>query len=168
MVANYTTGNRYADVEDEMRCYVTELEVLRTRALQAMHDDEVAFGAVGAAYGMPRETDEEKSVRSGAIQSALVGAVAPPKAVAAICDRLGEIAAELAEKGNKNVLADVGTGAACTRAAVDGAIVNVVINAAQISEARVRAELAAAVADMDALRGTLATVYDDARRKVSG
>jgi formiminotetrahydrofolate cyclodeaminase len=68
-----------------------------------MHDDEEAFGALGAAYGMPRETDEEKTVRSGAIQSALVGAVAPPRAIAAICDRLAGIAAELAEDSNQNL-----------------------------------------------------------------
>jgi formiminotetrahydrofolate cyclodeaminase len=168
MVANYTTGNRYADVEDEMLGYVSELEVLRTRALHAMRDDEVAFGAVGTAYGMPRETDEEKRVRSGAIQSALTGAVVPPRTVAAICGRLAEIATDLAQKGNKNLLSDVAVGAACTRAALDGAIVNVVINAAQISNERLRAELTAALAEMDALKGTLAAVYDDVRRKVSG
>jgi formiminotetrahydrofolate cyclodeaminase len=72
---------------------------------------------------MPRETDEEKTVRSGAIQSALVGAVAPPRAIAAICDRLAGIAAELAENSNKNLFSDIGVGAACTRAALDGAIV---------------------------------------------
>ena len=63
-----------------------------------MHDDEEALGALGAVYGT-RETDEEKRVRSGAIQSALVGAVAPPRAIASICDRLAEIAAELPDNG---------------------------------------------------------------------
>ena len=58
MVANYTTGKRYAEVENEMRSFVAELAELRTRSLQAMQDDEVAFAEVGAAYAMPRETDE--------------------------------------------------------------------------------------------------------------
>jgi len=168
MVANYTTGKRYAEVENEMRSFVAELEELRSRSLQAMHDDEVAFAAVGAAYAMPRETDEEKQARDEAIQEALVGAVAPPRAIACIVERLAEIAALIAEKGNRNVLSDVGVGAACARAAIDGAILNVAINAAQINDRRVGAELVAALADMDVLKGALGDVVDDVRRKVSG
>jgi formiminotetrahydrofolate cyclodeaminase len=66
------------------------------------------------------------------------------------------------------VLSDVGIGAACARAALDGAILNVAINAAQINDQRVSTELIAALADMDALKGTLGDVVNDVRRKVSG
>ena len=66
------------------------------------------------------------------------------------------------------MLSDVGVGAACARAAIDGAILNVAINAAQINDRRVGAELVAALADMDDLKGALGDVVDDVRRKVSG
>jgi formiminotetrahydrofolate cyclodeaminase len=167
MVANYTTGKRYVEVENEMRSFVAELEDLRSRSLQVMREDEVAFAAVGAAYALPRDTDQKKRARDEAIQQALLGAVVPPRAIASIVERLAEIAASIAEKGNRNVLSDVGVGAACAGAALDGAILNVAINAAQIDDQRVVTELAAALADMDALKGALGALVDDVRRKVS-
>ena len=160
MVANYTTGSRYAEHEEQMRGFVDELAVLGDEALAAMAADEVAFGAVGTAYAMARQSDEDKAARSSAIQAALIGAAEPPRAVARMCSRLAEIAAVLAEKGNRNVLSDVGVGAACARAALDGALLNVAINASQILDEAIRAELVAAMAETDRCRAALVEVFD--------
>jgi len=166
MVANYTTGTRYADQEEQMRTLVDELAALRHDALAAMAADEVAFGAVGTAYGMARQTDEDKAARSIAIQTALIGAAEPPRAVARSCTRLAEIAAVLAEKGNRNVLSDVGVGAACARAALDGALLNVAINASQILDEAIRSELGAAMAEMDRCGAALQAVFDAVRAEL--
>src|SRR3954469_23345990 len=50
MVANYTTGGKWADREEAMKVVLAEAGELRARAAQLAQDDAEAFGAVGAAY----------------------------------------------------------------------------------------------------------------------
>ncbi len=116
-----------------------------SRAGQLAQDDEEAFGAVGAAYGLPRSTPEEKAARRAAIQEATVGAAEPPVQVGRVATRLVAIADEMVEPANPNVVSDVGVAAAAARAALSGSVTNIVVNAASLDEARaapLRAEAA--------------------------
>jgi formiminotetrahydrofolate cyclodeaminase len=160
MVANYTSGERYKDRAARMAEMVEELAALRLTALEAMDDDEVAFGAVGAAYAMPRANDEERAARGEAIQVALIGATEPPLAVGRACERLVTFAQELAEQGNPNVISDVGVGAAFARAAVDSALLNVAINASLISDEAQRGELAVAMQELRGVSSDLQAAFE--------
>lgn len=134
MVANYTTGGRWADREEAMRAVAREVADLRARAAQLAQDDEEAFGAVGAAYGLPRSTPEEKAARRAAIQEATRGAAEPPVQVGRVATRLVAIADEMVEPANPNVLSDVGVAAATARAALSGSITNIAVNAALLGD----------------------------------
>ncbi len=145
MVANYTTGGRWADREEAMRAVAREVSDLRARAAQLAQDDEEAFGAVGAAYGLPRSTPEEKAARRAAIQEATRGAAEPPVQVGRVATRLVAIADGMVEPANPNVVSDVGVAAAAARAALSGSVTNIVVNAAFLDEAQaapLRAEAA--------------------------
>jgi formiminotetrahydrofolate cyclodeaminase len=145
MVANYTTGGRWADREEAMRAVAREVAELRARAAQLAQDDEEAFGAVGAAYALPRSTPEEKAARRAAIQEATRGAAEPPVQVGRVATRLVAIADEMVEPANPNVVSDVGVAAAAARAALSGSVTNIVVNAAFLDEAQaapLRAEAA--------------------------
>jgi formiminotetrahydrofolate cyclodeaminase len=168
MVADYTTGTRFNEVEEEMGRLSQQLAELRQQALASMEADEDAFAAVGAAYALPRQTDEDRQHRAAAIQAALLGAAAPPREVARICGQLLAVASVLAAKGNRNVISDVGAGAACTRAALDSALLNVAINAAHLTDPAGRAELEAAVAAMDRDRASLDAVIEQVRAGLAG
>ena len=145
MVANYTTGKKWADREESMRAIVAEVAELRALAAQLAVDDAAAFGAVGEAYGLPRATDEEKAARSAAIQQATLGAAEPPVQVGRLAGRLVAIADAMVDPANPNVLSDVGVAAATARAALSGSITNITVNAALLT-------------DDDASRGLLDTV----------
>ena len=145
MVANYTTGKKWADREEAMKAIVAEVAELRARAAQLAVDDAAAFGAVGEAYGLPKATDEEKAARSAAIQEATLGAAQPPMQVGRLAVRLVAIADEMVDPANPNVLSDVGVAAATARAALSGSITNITVNAAFLT-------------DDDASRGLLDTV----------
>ena len=147
MVANYTTGKKWADREESMRAIVAEVAELRALAAQLAVDDAAAFGAVGEAYGLPRATDEEKAARSAAIQQATLGASAPPVQVGRLAVRLVAIADTMVDPANPNVLSDVGVAAATARAALSGSITNITVNAAFLT-------------DDDASRGLLDTVEE--------
>ncbi len=72
MVCHLTIGKKkYAEVEDEMKALLVKAEALRQRLTGMIEDDVKAFDAVMGAYGMPKETDADKSARSAAIQQAL-------------------------------------------------------------------------------------------------
>ena len=71
MVCNLTIGKKkYADVEADMKGVLAKSEALRVKLTGMIEDDVRAFGTVMGAYGMPKETDEEKADRAEAIQKA--------------------------------------------------------------------------------------------------
>ena len=145
MVANYTTGGKWADREEAMKAVLAEAGELRARAAQLAQDDAEAFGAVGAAYGLPRATPEEKAARRSAIEEATRGAAEPPVQVGRVATRLVALADAMVEPANPNVLSDVGVAAATARAALSGSITNITVNAAFLGDAdgaRLRAEAA--------------------------
>ena len=146
MVTAYTTGEKWQDRQARMIELNAEAAELRSAALALVGEDEAAFAAVGAAYRMPRSTDAEKSERATAIQVALVEAAKPPAGVARVARRLVDIAGELVESGNRNVVSDVGVASAAAHAALQAAVLNIEINLRQITDPRVGRDLRAEVA----------------------
>jgi formiminotetrahydrofolate cyclodeaminase len=146
MVTAYTTGEKWQDREGRMKELNAEAAELRAAALGLVAEDEAAFAAVGAAYRMPRGTDAEKSERATAIQAALVEAAKPPAGVARVARRLVDIAGELVDSGNRNVVSDVGVASAAAQAALQAAVLNIEINLRQITDPQAGTDLRAEVA----------------------
>ena len=163
MVAYYTTGGKWVDREDAMKAVIAEVAELRARAGRLAQDDAAAFGAVGAAYGLPRTTPEEKAARSAAIQEATRGAAEPPVQVGRVATRLVALADEMVEPANPNVLSDVGVAAATARAALSGSITNITVNAAFLSDADASRAL---LDEVGALEAAMARADDVAARVV--
>jgi methenyltetrahydrofolate cyclohydrolase len=135
MVCNLTLGKeKYRDVWLELETIHDELERLREELTDSIDRDAKSFDLVSAAYKLPKETDQEKSVRKDAIQSALKAAAETPKATARYIFQALKMAPEVAEKGNPNVLSDAGVGAACLHAGLKGAIMNIAINLGSIKD----------------------------------
>ena len=69
MVANLTIGRKkYAEVNDIMVELSSRFEKLSSHLIEDVDRDSDAFNRVFAAFKMPKDTDEEKQVRSEAIQ----------------------------------------------------------------------------------------------------
>ena len=82
------------------------------------------------AFGLPKATEEEKSIRTKAIQDATKFAIEIPFKVMQASFASMEVIKAMAEVGNPNSVSDAGVGALCARSAVMGAFMNVRINAA--------------------------------------
>ena len=146
MVANFTVGRKkYAAVDAEVREHMAAIGDIRVELTELVQADVAAYSAVGAAYAMKRDTDENKSARAAAIQDALRGAADIPLALARCCAELAEFLPPLAAKGNRNLISDVGVAARMCEAAFDCARLNVEVNLALMDDAefamRARAEL---------------------------
>ena len=132
MVGNLTVGKKtYAQVEPEVYKRLEKLADLRGRLLSLVGADAEAFGPLAAAYRMPKDTPEQLA----AIQDALVGATEVPLDIMRTAAACVEHADFLARNGSRMARSDAGVSVAFARAAVDGASLNVYINAASIDDA---------------------------------
>jgi formiminotetrahydrofolate cyclodeaminase len=142
MVVNLTLGKKsYAAFEDHVRPIGERATALRRRSMELAADDEAAFQRVMAAYGLPKQTDEERAARTAAIEAATVEAARPPLRVAEVAARVIELASALPDRSNPNVLSDVGVAAALAVSALESAAINVEVNLGGLTDAAVRAGL---------------------------
>ncbi len=135
MVCNLTVGKeKFAEVEDQMQEILGRTETLRARLVAMIQEDVEAFEAVMSAYRMPKETPEEKSARSAAIQAGSKKATLAPLRTARACAEVIGLSKSAAEMGNPNVASDAGVAVLCAQAGLKGAALNVLINLGSIKD----------------------------------
>lgn len=136
MVCHLTVGKKnYEAVDADMRALLLRAEALRERLAGMVQADVAAFDMVMAAYGMPKDSDEEKSRRSEAIQAALKQATEVPMECARACAEAIALSREAAEKGNRNVISDAGVAVMAAYGALKSAALNVYVNTGAIRDA---------------------------------
>ena len=135
MVANFTIGKKgYEDVHDEFTSILNQSEDLRSKLTDAIKDDVDVFNRVMAAYGMSKETEDVKKLRTEAIQSALKEATDVPLACAKLCREVIDLSESAAENGNTNVISDAGVALLAGYAGLRSAALNVYINIGGIKD----------------------------------
>jgi len=129
MVGRVTVGKKkYADKEAEIWPLIEEACELQEALRDAVTKDAEAFEAYMNARRLPRDTEQQKSDRIHAIQRASIKAAEVPLNVAQNALRVMQLALQAAEIGNVNAISDAGTAANLSRAAINGAGLNVRIN----------------------------------------
>jgi formiminotetrahydrofolate cyclodeaminase len=110
-------------------------EELRKTFTDLIERDTAAFNKVMEAFSLPKETDDQKALRTAAIQEATKEAtLVPLRVMKHILDGLA-LAKVVAEKGNANSVSDAGVSALMLYAAAEGASLNVQINLSGINDA---------------------------------
>ena len=134
MVCNLTIGKKkYAESEARLLIIKPDLERLSARLRELITEDAASFEAVLGAYRLPKETDEQRVVRTETIQRALKNAVEVPLQTAELSLEVLMLLREIAEIGNSNALSDVAVGAQLAQTAVRGASYNIAVNLDSIS-----------------------------------
>jgi formiminotetrahydrofolate cyclodeaminase len=135
MVCNLTAGKKnYTAVEGDMQALLKQAEQLRQKLTGLIQADVEAFNTVMAAYGLPKNSDEEKTKRTAAIQAALKQATQVPLECASLSREAMRLAEIAAEKGNVNVVSDAGVAVLAAHAALKAAALNVYVNTAAIKD----------------------------------
>ena len=135
MVANLTIGRKkYAEVNDIMVELSSRFEKLSSRLIEDVDRDSDAYNRVFAAFKMPKDTDEEKQVRSEAIQRETKYAAQVPMEVARAVYEVLPMIDTVAQKGNSNAVTDACVSMMCARTAILGALLNVRINLTSIKD----------------------------------
>jgi glutamate formiminotransferase/formiminotetrahydrofolate cyclodeaminase len=92
-----------------------------------------SFDLVSAAYGMPKESDQQKALREKAIQEAMVGAMVVPEETLCMVRDVFVAMEGVVDCIGKAIVSDLASGASLLLAAAEGAFLNVRINAAYLT-----------------------------------
>lgn len=129
MVGSLTVGKKkYAAVENEIKEYQAKCSALQKDLLALVEKDAEVFEPLAAAYGLPKDTEEQRAHKEQVMESALAAACEVPLQIMEKCGEAIELLEQFAEKGSRIAVSDAGVGAALCRGALRGAALNVFIN----------------------------------------
>ncbi|MHA1222481.1 MAG: cyclodeaminase/cyclohydrolase family protein [Candidatus Heimdallarchaeaceae archaeon] len=157
MVSRLTIGKEgYEAVEDFFKEKLEKMEELRKTLTELVDKDANAFSGVIAAFRLPKETEEQKAIRSAKILSEYKVAAEIPMETCKACREVINHLLEMGTKGNKNALSDIAVGALCALTGLKSAAHNVEINLGYISKKdeeygkKLESELEELLTDVDA------------------
>lgn len=169
MVCNLTTGKKkYAMYEDDIQRIIKDAEKLKSDLLSLIDKDAENFYPLSQCYGLPANTDEERAIKEEKMQTALKVAITAPIEIVKISYRAIKLHEELATKGSKLAVSDVGCGVLCLKAAMESGWLNVMINLKSIHDEKfieaIEAELLPLI---DAGEKLADDIYEDVKKQLT-
>ena len=135
MVANLSAHKRGWDERwEEFSDWAAKGQNYKDQLLHLVDEDTNAFNKIMDAFGLPKKSEEEKKIRRNAIEEASKYAMEIPFKVMQTSFESMEVMRAMAETGNPNSVSDAGVGALCALTAIEGAFLNVKINAGGIED----------------------------------
>lgn len=142
MVGSLTVGKKkYADVEAEIKELQAKCDILQKELLELIERDAEVFEPLSKAYGMPKNTEEEKARKAEVMEKVLKEACSVPMEIMEKCCEAIDLIEVFAEKGSVIAISDAGVGAAFLRSALNGASLNVYINTKSMADREYAGEL---------------------------
>ena len=142
MVGSLTVGKKkYADVEADIIALKEKATALQADFLRLVEADAEAFEPLAKAYGMPKETEEEKAEKARVMAIVLKDACAVPMEIMEKCCEAIDVIEEFAAKGSALAISDAGVGVTFCKAALLGASLNVFINTKSMADKEYAASL---------------------------
>ena len=129
MVANLSCNTRGWENKVEIfsdKAY--KINHVREKLISLVDEDAHSFNSIMEAYKLPKDSEENKQVRSEAIKDATLYAAQIPLNIMIESHKSYEIIEFLAKEGNQSSLSDSGVACLCVHTAIHGAFLNVRIN----------------------------------------
>jgi glutamate formiminotransferase / formiminotetrahydrofolate cyclodeaminase len=135
MVANLSSHKPgWDDRWEEFSNWAEKGQKIKDELLLLVDEDTNAFNKIMDAFGLPKNNEQEKALRTKAIQDATRYATEIPfKTMQKVFESF-EIIKAMTVVGNPNSVTDAGVGALCARSAIMGAYLNVMINASGLTD----------------------------------
>jgi glutamate formiminotransferase / formiminotetrahydrofolate cyclodeaminase len=141
MVANLSAHKSgWDDRWEEFSGWAEKGKVAYGELLRMVDEDTCAFNGVMDAFGLPKESADQKENRRLAIREATLKAIEIPFQVMKLAAEAFVLLEKMAEIGNPNSASDVAVGALCLQTAVSGAFLNIRINAVELSDSSLAKE----------------------------
>jgi formiminotetrahydrofolate cyclodeaminase len=137
---------------------------LSRRFLELADEDAAAYARFAAAAKLPRDTDEDRVLRSGALAAAARAASEVPLATVEACLELVVTAEVLSGRSNVNASSDLNVAALLAEAAARGAAENVLVNLPAVGdEAFAKETTAQVMARLDTIAALAAATHQAVR-----
>jgi len=135
MVGNLTVSKeKYKEYDSQVKVIIEKAYKIIGELEKLVDEDMAAFDGFMSVLKMPKETEEQKKIRSEKMQEALKKATDTPLEIARVCLETLKIAEELSTFGNKTAISDVGVGAFVAEAALNSVLLSVDINIPSIKD----------------------------------
>jgi methenyltetrahydrofolate cyclohydrolase len=135
MVCNLTIGkSKFAEVEAELQDVLEQAEALRSQLTSLIQADIDVFNRLMSKYGLPKESDDEKVIRSAAIQEVLKDATEVPMQCVHACAEVICLSKVAAELGNPSAVSDAGAAVMAAYGGLKSSALNVYINLGSIKD----------------------------------
>ena len=135
MVVRFSRGKKATqEFDDKLERVEEELRKHLDRLLPMAERDCSAFDMVSKAYGLPKESDDEKAVRVKAIEEGMIGAMVVPEETLCMVRDVFRGITPVIDLVSKNIASDLGSGAHMLLAAAESAFLNIKINAAYLED----------------------------------
>ncbi|MCL2136634.1 MAG: cyclodeaminase/cyclohydrolase family protein [Coriobacteriia bacterium] len=142
MVGSLTVGKpKFKDVEEDIIDLKNKSDQLQQRLFNLVTQDAVVFEPLSKAYGLPRETDEQKAYKAEVMEACLRDACGVPLAIMEACCEAIDIHEQFAAKGAPIAISDVGCGVIACKAALQAASLNVFINTMSFADREYASEI---------------------------
>lgn len=142
MVANLSSHKKgWDDRWEFFSSHAEKGQALVKELLALVDEDTDSFNKIMDCFAMPKNTDDEKRLRSEALQAATLYATEVPLRTMIAAYATFDIVEAMAVDGNPNSVTDAGVGALAARSAVLGAQLNVKINAGGLKDKDMMAKL---------------------------
>lgn len=141
MVCRLTIGKKgYEEVQPLMREKMARFDQLRDELVRLIDEDAEAYQKVMGAFRLPKETEEQKALRSKAIQDTIRIAAEVPMRTAFLSREVIEGLLAVAPKCNENAATDAAVGLGSALIALQGAALNVEVNLTTVKDEEYRAQ----------------------------
>ncbi len=142
MVANLSSHKRGWDERwEEFSHWAIKGKEIQEHLLGLVDRDTEAFHAIMTAFRMPKKSEQEKEQRKKAIDAATLGAIEVPFEVMKTAFRGYEVSRAMCQEGNPGSVSDAAVGALALHASIEGAWLNVRINAEEMNSHPVVSEI---------------------------
>jgi len=142
MVANLSSHKRGWDERwEEFSGWAEKGKEIQNRLLDLVDEDTEAFNKILEAFGLPKSSEKEKTLRVIAIQEATKHATQIPFQVMETAFSGFELIRAMVETGIPNSITDAGVGALALRSCIKGAFLNVKINASGLADKTFAADI---------------------------
>lgn len=129
MVGNLTVGKKkYADVEPEVKALIAQGDAVIEQLQLLVDKDAEVFEPLSKAYGLPKNTPEEASLKASTIENCSKTACSVPMEIMRKAYEGIKIHARMGQIGTLIAISDVGCGVVFLKSALIAGSLNVVIN----------------------------------------